>query len=200
VEQLTISAAQQAEIQRKAQLGIPLTNPTAEAQVLYQKARAAATQPQQAIAQTTTTKSQVAAAASSTAGAAATARAKREAERAAFTGWDNDPEVRSLQERWWAIYIDTGKKDTAEQKQLNEQAQKTRAYNNPTYNAGASPSGPKDWIDAEHITPRDTTPNTDKAETGLDAVMNVDNFGSYLKVGGVAIGAMMILSMFKGRR
>ncbi|MFD0591152.1 hypothetical protein ACFQZE_24440 [Paenibacillus sp. GCM10027627] len=115
-----------------------------------------------------------------------TARAKREAERNKFTGWDNDPAVRSLQEVSWAIYVDTGRWDTAEQKELHKQAEKIRQYNNPMYEG--LPWGPGDWLDAEKITPRDTTPDAN----GLEAKM-----GSYLKASLGAIAVIFAISLFR---
>lgn len=153
-------------------------------------------QPTQKIAQTATTKAETVAAATAS-GSALTDKQKREKERDAFTGWDNDPQVKSIQEKWWQIYIDTGRKDTADQKALNELAQKTRSYNNPMYNASSSPSGPTDWMDAEKVTPRDTTPNANGVEGGLDSIVDVNKFGTYAQYGLLAIGGMFILSMFR---
>lgn len=116
------------------------------------------------------------------------AKSKRLAQMQTFTGWDNDSQVRSLQEASWAIYVDTGRWDTAEQKQLHDQAEKIRKYNNPMY--GGLPYGPGDWLDAEKITPRDTSPTANDWEA---------NIGSYLKTGGIAVVALFALVIF-GRR
>jgi hypothetical protein len=122
-------------------------------------------------------------------------KAKREAQYAAFTGWDNDPQVRALQEKSWTIYISTGKWDTAEQQQLHKSAEEARKYNNPTY--GGSDYGPIDWMGAEKITPRTTTPGANALETTADNILDPSKFGSYIKMffGGVFI--LVIVSFFR---
>lgn len=127
--------------------------------------------------------------------ASTTAKQKREAQMAQFTGWDNDPQVKSLQEKTWAIYLDTGKWDSAAQVEYHAQAEKIRNYNNPMYEGLIN--GPLDWMDAGKITPPDTTPGANTIEGSIDGLLNPDKFGSYAKMGVGAVFVIFLLSMFR---
>lgn len=185
-----VTPEQQAEIARKAAAGIPLTNPTSVTQKIYDSLK-----------QATSTVKQVVTG-KATGGAAGTtpsasAKADREKQKQAYTGWDNDPAVRALQEKSWQIYIDTGRWDTPEQQQIHDQAEKARKYNNPMYEG--LPNGPLDWMDAEKITPRDTTPNANTVEGALDSAMDTSKWGSYAAAGVGVLFLFMFMSMFRKR-
>lgn len=145
-------------------------------------------QPQQSVAYTNTSSGTGNTA--STAGVD-TAKAARLAAMQSFTGWDNDPQVRSLQEADWAIFIDTGRWDSAAQQQLHIQAEQIRMYNNPMYTG--STNGPANASQADQITPRDTTPIL----SGWESVFDQDA-GGFVKLGIGAVAVMIALSFFKG--
>lgn len=203
---MALSAAVLAEIKRKAEKGDKLTNVTAESKAAYRKFEAEAAAK---AAQKKANPSVVGSGATSTpayspapAAAAATTssvsgRDKRAAQMEAFTGWDNNPEVRALQEKHWQIYVDTGRKDTAEQKSLSEQAQKIRAYNNPMYDATKTPYGAVDWVDAEKIFPRETTPNATGIEGAIDGVLNGQGASNLLTLGVGTVAIMFVFSLFR---
>lgn len=182
-----VSAATTAEIKRKAAAGIPLTNPTAVTTAIYNAAKTAAKAVSSAVNPTSSTGSL----------ASGKTQSERQAQRDKYTGWDNDPSVRTLQEQSWDIYVATGKWNTAEQTSLHKQAEQARQYNNPMY--GGSDYGPTNWIEAEKITPRDTTPNANSVEGMLDTTMDTSNWGGYAKAGIGIVFLFLIMSMFRRR-
>lgn len=187
-----------AEIKRKAALGIPLSNPTPAAQAAYKAYQAAAKTNTNASTGSTAPKpTTTTTPASTTTNSSVSSRDARAAQKAAFTGWDNNPEVRALQEKHWSIYVDTGRNDTAEQKSLNEQAQKIRSYNNPMYDPTKNPFGGSDWVDAEKIYPRETTPNATGIEGAIDGVLNGQGASNMMTLGVGAVAIMVVFSMLR---
>lgn len=189
------------EIKRKAGLGIPLTDPTPEKSALYKQYQQQAAAPK-ASAPSPPPLSQTPAGAQSSiptgsqSSTSEAARAARQKEYENFTGWDNNPDVKKLQQKWLQIYVETGRKDTAEQNALHAQAEQIRRYNNPMY--PGSPAGPGDWIEAEKIYPRATTPNADGIESGLDGtIADPANWGGYLKMGIGVFFLVFLMSMFR---
>jgi hypothetical protein len=113
----------------------------------------------------------------------------------AFTGWDNDGAIRAKQQKSWDIYINTGLWNTAEQLQLNKDAEAMRTYINPTY--GGVPWGTPDKSAADSL----ILPNNQGSSiTGVvgGALGGLDT-GSLMKAG-LGIGALfLVMSMFRGR-
>lgn len=121
--------------------------------------------------------------------------AQREQERARFTGWDNIPEVRALQEKSWNVYVSTGRWDTAEQAEWSRQAQQARQNYNPAYNPELYKYGPTNKEEANQIyLPSSPTPNVNKVEqTGSQIVTGVaQNMDGLLGIG-LVIGLIMLL-------
>lgn len=128
---------------------------------------------------------------------------KRKNYAASYTGWDNDPTLRSYQARAMDIYVQTGRWDTPEQLQLHKDSEAARLALNPTYTG--SLWGTADKTAADKIILPDSNPNLTNLQGattgGLKSVLTGvtgANVGTALKLGGLAIGAMFIMSIFKG--
>lgn len=84
-----------------------------------------------------------------TTGSLPTAQQTRAAQYANFDGWSNDPVIRGYQEQDLAIYVATGRWDTAEQNELHAAAEARRRGLNPVYTG--SDTGPRNSGEAAGI-------------------------------------------------
>lgn len=109
--------------------------------------------------------------------------AKRLAEKQNNTVWANDPSVRSIEEKSWDIYVDTGRWDTPEQISYHQQADAMRAALNPMFK-GTGTSGP--------IT------QGDENKISLPAIAADPTLGKFATYGALGLGAILLMSFLKG--
>jgi hypothetical protein len=95
--------------------------------------------------------------------------------------WSNDPTAAILEQKSWAIYVDTGRWDSPEQKQYHAQAEASRSGLNPLY-PGSTDGG----IQNKYILPTDQFVQAN----GMD-------MKGLVTYGALGLGAVMILSMFR---
>lgn len=132
---------------------------------------------------------------------------KRNAEAAAFTGWDNDPTIRAMQTKGWDIYIATGSWTSPEQLQLHSDSEAARKAINPTYTGAAWGTASKAAADAL-ILP-DNMPNVTGVSNSITGALKslvtgvtgaTSSQGSGLLKIGVGVGGLLlVMSMLRGR-
>lgn len=133
---------------------------------------------------------------------------KRNAYAASFTGWDNDPTLRSYQQRDMDIYVATGKWDTPEQLQLHTEAEAARKAINVTYKG--SPYGTLDKPAADALILPDNQPNVTGVSNSITGAIKSLITGATSATGaqtgglvkaGLGVGAfLLVFSMFRGHR
>jgi hypothetical protein len=132
---------------------------------------------------------------------------KRNAYAASFTGWDNDPTLRSYQQRAMDIYVSTGLWNTPEQLQLHSESEAARKAINVTYKG--SDYGTLNKAAADALILPDNQPNVTSVSnsvtgavksliTGVTGATGAQTGG--LVKAGLGVGALLLVfSMFKGR-
>lgn len=133
---------------------------------------------------------------------------KRRMEAGAFTGWDNDPTLRSMQVKDWDIYIATGRWDSPEQIQIHNEAETARKAINVTYKGAINGTTNKAMADAL-ILP-DNQPNVSSVSNSITGAIKSLVTGATGATGaqtgglikaGLGVGAVLfVMSLFKGGR
>lgn len=128
--------------------------------------------------------------------AVVSAEEKRNQEIGRFTGWDNNPAVRKLQEEVANIYIRTGSYNTPEQIELHRRAEEIRRAENPMY--PGSTMGPRNEYEAARISlPTDQFQSANALESAIGSLTSPQGASNVMGFGILAIMVVIAMSFVK---